>query len=49
MTKTNRGLERWLARGEGEEGGGGGAKKRLELAVNVSWDTCCQFDREEAG
>ena len=48
MTKTNRGLERWLARGGGG-GGRRGAKKRLELAVNVSWDTCCQFDREEAG
>ena len=49
MTKTNRGLERWLEEGGGSEGGGRGAKKRLELAVSVSWDTCCQFDREEAG
>ena len=37
MTKTNRGLERWLARGGGNRGR---AKKRLELAVSVSWDTC---------
>ena len=37
MTKTNRGLERWLARRGGNRGR---AKKRLELAVSVSWDTC---------
>ena len=36
-------------RGRRGEEGRRGAKKRLELAVNVSWDTCCQFDREEAG
>ena len=35
--------------GGGVVGREGGAKKRLELAVSVSWDTCCQFDREEAG